>query len=159
MPPGRRISYAYHTRETYISVLRSKVIFPLSCLVFVYKRSQVWNSVCSLIVEVTEFEGRQVQANPHPVEALGSDLRESGALSRVFLHRRRELGLTQKQVADAFGVSVQWLSEFENAKGDFGVVRLMRVAAVLGLSLAVHPRPVTDIDLVFEQLGAKGQPE
>ena len=55
-------------------------------------------------------------------------------------------------------MSVQWLSEFENAKGDFGVVRLMRVAAVLGLSLAVHPRPVTDIDLVFEQLGAKGPP-
>ncbi|MXY11499.1 MAG: helix-turn-helix transcriptional regulator [Acidimicrobiaceae bacterium] len=99
-----------------------------------------------------------MQANPHPVEALGSDLRESGALSRVFLRRRCELGLTQRQVADACEVSVQWLSEFENAKGDFGVVRLMRVAAALGLSLAVHPRPVTDIDLVFEQLGATGQP-
>ena len=100
-----------------------------------------------------------MQANPHPVEVIGSDLRELGALSRVFLRRRRELGLTQRQVSDACGVSVQWLSEFENAKGDFGVVRVMRVAAVLGLSLAVHSRPVTDIDLVFEQLGAKGQPE
>ena len=99
-----------------------------------------------------------MQANPHPVEAFGSDLRELGALSRVFLRRRRELGLTQRQVADACGVSVQWLSGFENAKGDFGVVRLMRVAAVLGLSLAVHPRPVTDIDLMFEQLRAKGPP-
>ena len=102
-------------------------------------------------------EARLVQANPHPVEALGSDLRELGALSRVFLRRRRALGLTQRQVSDACGVSVQWLSEFENAKGDFGVVRVMRVAAVLGLSLAVHPRPVTDIDLVFEQLRAEGQ--
>ena len=99
-----------------------------------------------------------MEANPHMVEAFGSDLRELGALSRVFLRRRHELGLTQKQVSDACGVSVQWLSEFENAKGDFGVVRLMRVAAVLGLSLAVHPRPVTDIDLVFEQLRANGQP-
>lgn len=47
---------------------------------------------------------------------------------------------------------MQWLSNFERAKGDFGVNRVMRVAAVLGLSLAVHQRPVTDIDLVFEQL-------
>ena len=89
-----------------------------------------------------------MQMNPHPIEALGSDLRELGALSRVFAHRRRDLGLTQGQV------SVQWLSEFENAKGDFGVIRVMRVAAVLGLSLAVHQRPVTDIDLVFEQTRA-----
>lgn len=95
-----------------------------------------------------------MQMNPHPIEALGSDLRELGALSRVFARRRRELGLTQRQVSDASGVSVQWLSEFENAKGDFGAIRVMRVAAVLGLSLAVHQRPVTDIDLVFEQTRA-----
>ena len=53
---------------------------------------------------------------------------------------------------------MQWLSEFENAKGDFGVTRVMRVAGVLGLSLAVHQRPVTDIDLVFEQLRSKRRP-
>ena len=99
-----------------------------------------------------------MQMNSHPIEALGSDLRELGVLSRVLARRRRELGLTQRQVSDACGVSVQWLSEFENAKGDFGVIRLMRVAAVLGLSLAVHQRPTTDIDLVFERLRAKGQP-
>lgn len=96
--------------------------------------------------------------NPHPVEAIGSDLREAGALSRVFLGRRRELGLTQRQVSDACGVSVAWLSDFENAKGDFGVSRLMRLAAVLDVSLAVHERPTTDIDLVFEQLRAKRRP-
>ena len=99
-----------------------------------------------------------MQMNSHPIEALGSDLRELAALSRVLARRRRELGLTQRQVSDACGVSVQWLSEFENAKGDFGVIRLMRVAEVLDLSLAVHQRPTTDIDLVFERLRAKGQP-
>ena len=99
-----------------------------------------------------------MQMNSHPIKALGSDLRELGALSRVLARRRRELGLTQRQVSDACGVSVQWLSEFENAKGDFGVIRLMRVAEVLDLSLAVHQRPTTDIDLVFERLRAKGQP-
>ncbi len=99
-----------------------------------------------------------MQTNPHPIEALGSDLRELGALSRAFARRRRDLGLTQRQVSDACGVSVQWLSEFENAKGDFGLLRVMRVAAVLSLSLAVHQRPVTDIDRVFEQIDASRQP-
>jgi len=98
--------------------------------------------------------GAAVHVNPHPVKALGSDLREIGALSRVFARRRRDLGLTQRHVSEACGVSVQWLSEFENSKGDFGLVRVMRVAAVLGLSLAVHQRPVTDVDLVFEQTRA-----
>ena len=99
-----------------------------------------------------------MQMNPHPIEALGSDLRELGALSRTFARQRRDLGLTQRQVSEACGVSVQWLSEFENAKGDFGVIRVMRVAAVLGLSLAVHQRPVTDIDLVLERTRA-GPPQ
>jgi transcriptional regulator with XRE-family HTH domain len=100
-----------------------------------------------------------VQTNPHPIEALESDLRELGTLSRSFARRRRDLGLTQRQVSDDCGVSVQWLSEFENAKGDFGLLRVMRVAAVLGLSLAVHQRPVTDIDLVFEQTSANRRPQ
>lgn len=100
-----------------------------------------------------------MQMNPHPIEALGSDLRELGSLSRAFAQRRRDLGLTQRQVSDACGVSVQWLSEFENAKGDFGLLRVMRVAAVLGLSLAVHQRPVSNIDLVFEQIRASRRPQ
>ena len=99
-----------------------------------------------------------VPMNPHPVEALGSDLRELGALSRAFARRRRDLGFTQRQVSDACGVSVQWLSNFERAKGDFGVNRVMRVAAVLGLSLAVHQRPVTDVDLVLEQIRPTDRP-
>lgn len=99
-----------------------------------------------------------LRTSTHTVEALGSDLRELGALSRVFARRRRDLGLTQRQVSDSCGVSVQWLSNFERGKGDFGLSRVMRVAAVLGLSLAVHQRPVTDVDLVFEHLGARDRP-
>ena len=96
-------------------------------------------------------------AGPHPIEAVASDLRELGALSRALARRRRHLGLTQQQLSKAARVSVQWLSEFENAKGDFGLVRVMRVAQALGLSLAVHRRPVTDIDRVFEQLQPDGE--
>ncbi|MCY3849666.1 MAG: helix-turn-helix domain-containing protein [Acidimicrobiaceae bacterium] len=94
---------------------------------------------------------------PHPIEALGSDLREPATLSRVLAGRRRELGLTQQQVSDTAQVSVQWLSEFENAKGDFGLARVMRLTQALGLSLAVHKRPETDIDRVFRQLQAAAE--
>ena len=52
-------------------------------------------------------------------------------------------------------VSPQWLSGFENGKGSCGTHRVMRVAAVLGLSLAVHERPVTDMDRVFDAVGAE----
>ena len=92
------------------------------------------------------------QADSYPIEVLDGDLRSMHALSRAFLARRRHLGLTQRQAAVAASVSVQWLSAFENAKGDFGLGRIMRLAEVLGLSLAVHERPRTDIDRVFEAL-------
>ena len=97
------------------------------------------------------------QARSYPIEVLDSDLRGAHALSRAFLVRRRHLGFTQEQVALAAGVSVQWLSAFENTKGDFGIGRIMRLAEVLGLSLAVHDRPKTDIDSVFEGLHRQAQ--
>ena len=92
------------------------------------------------------------QNGSHPIEALDSDLRSVHELSRAFRDRRRHLGLVQDQAALAAGVSVQWLSAFENAKGDFGIERIMRLAEALGLSLAVQERPKTDMDLVFEAL-------
>ena len=94
----------------------------------------------------------------HSVDALGSDLRSLGPLSRVFADKRRCLGLTQQHVAAAAGVSVQWLSGFENARGDFGILRIMRLAEVLGLSLAVHDRPETDIDRVLDSVHGGPQP-
>lgn len=94
----------------------------------------------------------------HNVEALASDLRNAPQLSRALRDRRRALNLTQEEVADRAGVSQQWLSGFENGKASSGTHRMMRVAAVLGLSLALHERPRTDIDLVFEALASPCDP-
>ena len=96
------------------------------------------------------------QDRPYPIEVLDSDLRSPHEVSRALRAARRRLGLTQRQVARAAGVSVQWLSAFENTKGDFGLGRILRLAETLGVSLAVHDRPTTDLDRVFEGLGGQG---
>lgn len=90
------------------------------------------------------------------VEAIASDLRTAPHVSRVLRDRRRALNLTQAEVARRAGVSQQWLSGFENGKGSCGTHRMMRVAEVLGLSIALHERPRTDIDRVFESLADAG---
>ena len=85
----------------------------------------------------------------YTINTIASDLRTAAHLARVLRDRRRSLGLSQATTAASADVSPQWLSEFENGKGSCGTHRVMRLAAVLGLSLAVHERPVTDIDRVF----------
>ncbi len=60
--------------------------------------------------------------------------------------------MTQEEAARRAGVSPQWLSGFENGKGSCGTHRMIRLVGVLGLSLALHERPHTDIDRVFESL-------
>ena len=89
----------------------------------------------------------------HTLDALDWDLRTPPQVSRALKQRRREMGLTQVETARLAGVSQQWLSGFENGKGSCGTHRMMRLAGVLGLSLALHERPHTDIDRVFESLG------
>ena len=89
----------------------------------------------------------------HVIDAIASDLRTAPHLSRVLRDRRRSRGLSQATTAARAGVSPQWLSGFENGKGSCGTHRVMRLAAVLGLSLAVHERPVTDMDRVFDTVG------
>lgn len=126
---------------------------------FMYLRSSAFLVLTSYMLETKLRTARAaVTSNrSYPIEVLDSDLRELHTLSRAFLSRRRHIGLPQAHVARSAGVSVQWLSAFENAKGDFGIERIMRVAEVLGLSLAVHDRPKTDIDIVFEEL--RGEPQ
>lgn len=96
----------------------------------------------------------------HGIEAIASDLRTAPHLSRVLRDRRRVLGLSQAEVAASAGVSPQWLSGFENGKGSCGTHRVMRLAAALGVSFAVHERPVTDMDRVFAAVatGVEGAP-
>lgn len=88
----------------------------------------------------------------HTLSVLDWDLRTPPQVSRAFKERRKELGMTQEETARRADVSVQWLSGFENGKGSCGTHRMMRLAGVLGLSLALHERSRTDIDRVFESL-------
>ena len=86
------------------------------------------------------------------LEVLSWDLRTPPQVSRALKERRKELGMTQEETARQAGVSPQWLSAFENGKGSCGTHRMMRLVDVLGLSLALHERPYTDIDRVFDSL-------
>ena len=88
----------------------------------------------------------------HTLGVLNWDLRTPPQVSRALKERRKDLGMTQEETARQAGVSVQWLSGFENGKGSCGTHRMMRLAGVLGLSLALHERPRTDIDRVLESL-------
>ena len=92
----------------------------------------------------------------YTLAALDWDLRTPPEVSRALKERRKELGMTQQEAARQAGVSPQWLSAFENGKGSCGTHRMMRLLGVLGLSLALHERPVTDIDRVLEGLGPGG---
>ena len=83
------------------------------------------------------------------IDVVASDLRTAPHLSRALRDRRRELGLSQAAAAERAGVSPQWLSGFENGKGSCGTHRVLRLAEALGLSVALHERPVTDMDRVF----------
>ncbi|MCY3559952.1 MAG: helix-turn-helix transcriptional regulator [bacterium] len=90
----------------------------------------------------------------HSVEVIASDLRTPPQISRALRARRRALGLSQAAVAEMSGVSPQWLSGFENGKGSCGTHRVLRLVEVLGLSVALHERPETDMDRVFAAVAA-----
>lgn len=54
--------------------------------------------------------------------------------------RRKELGYTQKDVADYTGFSVSFLSELENGKATAEFGKAIIVANVLGLDLLIKDR-------------------
>ena len=94
----------------------------------------------------------------HTIDVIASDLRTAPHLSRALRDRRRALGLSQAAVAERASVSPQWLSGFENGKGSCGTHRAMRLAEALGLSVALHERPVTDMDRVFAAVSEQTAP-
>lgn len=53
--------------------------------------------------------------------------------------RRQELSLTQQDLASRAGVSRKWVSEFERGKAQSELPTVMRVLAILGLSVQVNP--------------------
>lgn len=63
-----------------------------------------------------------------------ADVERIGAAIRT---RRRELGLTQQQVADLAGVSTRFVHSVEHGKPTVQLVSVIAVASVLGLRLEV----------------------
>ncbi|HYJ70632.1 MAG TPA: helix-turn-helix domain-containing protein [Nocardioidaceae bacterium] len=55
------------------------------------------------------------------------------------LGRRRELGLSQAQLAERVGVSRKWLSEFERGKATAELGLVLRVLESLGLQVTIGP--------------------
>ena len=98
-----------------------------------------------------------VPARTHQVEVVYSDLRNQPQISRAIRDRRVGLGMTQQETARRAKVSVQWLSGFENSKGSCGLRRIMRVADVLGLSFALHDRPHTELDQIFDSIKTEAE--
>ena len=91
------------------------------------------------------------------LEASHFDLHNQPQLSRALKARRKALGMTQQETAQRANVSVQWLSGLENSKGSCGLRRVMRVVDVLGLSVALHVRPRTELDEIFDSIETEAE--
>jgi len=63
-------------------------------------------------------------------------LRSPADVGRAVRHARRELGMSQVELAERLGVSQRWLSELETGKPKILDARLFDVLAQLGLNLA-----------------------
>lgn len=66
-------------------------------------------------------------------------------LLTVLRARRKELGLTQRELADLAGVSTRFIHELEHGKATVQFDRVLAVATTLGLSIQWQVRqPVPD---------------
>lgn len=72
-------------------------------------------------------------------ESIAVGVRGVPALGRALHRRRKDIGLTQAECASAAGVSVAWLSQFENGKATCEVGLVMDVAHVLGVCFDLRP--------------------
>jgi DNA-binding XRE family transcriptional regulator len=67
-------------------------------------------------------------------------VRISIELGNALRARRRELGLTQEEVAGVIGVNRRVIGELERGKGTVQLRIAMEVARVLGLDIELEPR-------------------
>ena len=61
-------------------------------------------------------------------------VKDVGAAVRA---RRKELGLTQRELAEACGCGTRFLSELENGKPSIELGKALRVLGVLGLDIDI----------------------
>jgi HTH-type transcriptional regulator/antitoxin HipB len=74
--------------------------------------------------------------------------------------RRRDVGMTQSDLASAAQVSRRWLSELERGKPTAALGLALRTLHALGLVLEAHPAEVgrhdIDLDELLRGLGGSG---
>lgn len=54
--------------------------------------------------------------------------------------RRKELGVTLRNVAELSGIGLHLLSRFEQGRGGMSLKNVMHVLDILGLSLKIEPK-------------------
>ena len=62
-------------------------------------------------------------------------------LGAIVRERRRDLHVTQAEVARAAGVGLMFVSDLENGKETIEIGRVWKVLAVLGLDIVIRARP------------------
>ena len=65
---------------------------------------------------------------------------DASTLGKAIKERRRELGLKQKDVADATGFSVSFISDLENGKPTAELGKSIHIINMLGMDLNVDAR-------------------
>jgi len=77
-------------------------------------------------------------------------------LGLVIRERRRQLGLSQSQLAEQAGVGRQWLVAVERGKSRAEIGLVLQTLYALGLALSVvpqpNPSPADDIDAIVSSL-------
>lgn len=63
-------------------------------------------------------------------------------LARLVRSRRKELGLTQVELAELAGVSSRFVFDLENAKPSLALDRVRAVAKTLGLTITMQVNPI-----------------
>jgi y4mF family transcriptional regulator len=72
---------------------------------------------------------------------------ESSHISKIIRERRRELGVSQADLARLSGLSLHSLSDIETGKGNPTLQTLLKLLNVLGLRISIHPaNPTTFTD-------------
>ncbi|GLI00408.1 helix-turn-helix domain-containing protein [Phytohabitans aurantiacus] len=75
---------------------------------------------------------------------------EPADVGRYVQERRRQLGLTQSQLATSAGVSRRWLSDLESGKATTELGLVLRTLNTLGLVLDLRPQEA-DLDLDLDE--------
>ena len=71
---------------------------------------------------------------------LMTHIRSAKGYGEVLRERRRQLGLTQEDVATEAGVGRRFVIEFERGKPGASLEHALRIAALLGLEIDIAPR-------------------